>query len=226
MSPRIKHVSFDVWKTLIEPNPEFGTARKRVLEEAFDLPPEVVEAAYRKVKDGADAEAEINGVGYTSAQVYERLLTALDRPTTDWWGLRMEFERLFELHPPVVLPSVIDTLRTLQMEGFGLSIASNTNFIQGTCLSRAALDRWDVHWTFKVFSDQLGVAKPSPMLWHAVQAQARILSDAAPAQILHVGDNKVCDGGCRDFGIQFLHINGPADLAEAISGIIAHAQAA
>lgn len=223
---KIKHVSFDVWKTLIEPNPEFGAARRRLLEDSFNKPAAVIEAVYRVVKDGADGEAEASGAGYTSAQVYARLLAELGVSNADWWSLRLEMERLFALHPPAVRDDVTETLRELRAAGYGMSIASNTNFIQGACLSSVALDTWDVDWTFKVFSDQMGLAKPHALFWHAVTAQAYLLSGAEASEILHVGDNRICDGGCRDFGLKYQFVNSPADVPGALSGLLQHEQAA
>lgn len=223
---KIKHISFDVWKTLIEPNPEFGRARKLLLEATLDKPAAEIEAAYRVVKDGADGEAEAGGVGYTSAQVYARLLNELGVSGADWWMLRAHMEDLFAAHPPIVRPDVPEVLRELRAAGYGMSIASNTNFIQGTCLSSVALDAWGVDWTFKVFSDQMGLAKPHALFWHAVTAQAYLLSGAEASEILHVGDNRICDGGCRDFGLNYQFVNSPADVPGALSGLLQHEQAA
>lgn len=226
MKPKVRHVSFDVWKTLIEPNPEFGKARLRYLAAELSLPVEEVEAVYRRVKDGADRAAEVAGAGMSSAEVYDHFMQELGRPAYNWWELRQGLERLFAKYPPVVRPETVETLRKLQAAGLGLSIASNTNFIQGTCLHDVALGTWGVAWDFQVFSDQISRAKPHPRFWKVVTERAYTHVAAKPHEIVHVGDNRICDGGCRNHGIQFIHISGPADLPHALKGILDHAQAA
>ncbi|AXQ68814.1 hydrolase [Caulobacter phage CcrPW] len=221
----IKHISFDVWKTLIDPSPEFGVARRQLLIDTFDLPPAQVEAAYRKVKDSSDNEAESNGIGYTSAQVYENLMAALGLPSDDWWALRSKIEALFAQHPPIVRPGVAETLQTLQAAGYGLSISSNTNFVAGACLREVVLDHLGIEWSYTLFSDQMAIAKPNPLMWHAVKSLAALHSNAEPHQILHVGDNLICDGKCVDFGLKFHFINQPADFP-ALTGVLLNAQAA
>ena len=221
----IKHASFDVWKTLIDPSPEFGVARRQLLIDTFDLPPKQVEAAYRWVKDSSDGEAEAAGVGYTSAQVYEKLMEALGLPAYDWWALRSKIEALFAKHPPIVRPGVAETLQALQTAGYGLSISSNTNFVSGACLREVVLDHLGIEWAYTLFSDQMAVAKPNPLMWHAVKSLASLHSDAEPHQILHVGDNRICDGRCVDYGLNFYLINQPADFS-ALTGVLLNAQAA
>jgi hypothetical protein len=53
----IRHISLDVWKTLIEPNPAFADARNRFLVAELSLPLTTIVPVYRAVKDGADRMA-------------------------------------------------------------------------------------------------------------------------------------------------------------------------
>lgn len=215
----IRHVSFDVWKTLIEPNPEFGKARLRFLAAELSLPSDTVEQVYRAIKDGADRAAEVAGVGATSVTLWQRLVGELGREHADWYELRKGMERLFHKHPPIVRRETIEALRLLQARGLGLSIASNTNFIRGECLHDVALGAWGVAWDFQVFSDELGYAKPHPRFWKRVKEQSFMKTAAKPHEVLHVGDNRICDGGCTSAQLQFAHIKGPADVPAVLEGI-------
>lgn len=226
MKPAIRHISLDVWKTLIEPNPEFGKARLRYLAAELSLPTEAVEAAYREIKDGADHAAETAGVGLRSTEVYTRFMGRLGRPGADWLTLRRGLEVLFRKHAPIVRSEIPGLLRGLQDRKIGLSIASNTNFIQGECLHDVVLGTWGVAWDFQVFSDQIGRAKPHYRFWREVTRQAGEQTAARPHEILHVGDNRICDGGCVDAHIQFAHVNGPADLAHVLETALDRAKAA
>lgn len=224
MAP-IRHLSFDVWQTLIKPNPEFGRARTRFLVAELSLPAETVEAAYRKIKDSADRAAEERGVGMRSHEVYDAFLKELGRTSADWYTLRAGLERLFRKHPPTVRPTMIHWLRGAQARGYGLSIASNTNFIRGEALHDIVLGTWGVAWDFQVFSDQIGCSKPHDHFWNVVKERARAHTGAEPNQILHIGDNLICDGGCRQHGIGFAPVAGPDDVPHLLENLNA-AQAA
>jgi putative hydrolase of the HAD superfamily len=215
----IRHVSLDVWKTLIEPNPEFAKARTRYLVAELSLPEVKVLGAYRMVKDEADRLAEAYGLGLRSDQAYDRLLRVLNRSTADWWTLRAGLERLFAKYPPIVLPEVVEALRIAQARGFGLSIGSNTNFIRGEALGDIVLRNWGVAWDFEVFSDQIGRSKPADFFWKVVSERALAHTGAEPAEVLHVGDNPICDGGCRKAGIQFALIRGPQDIPALLESL-------
>lgn len=221
-----RHLSLDVWKTLILPNPEFGKARLRYLAAELSLPAAKVEAVYREIKDGADDAAETVGLGMASAEVYDLFMRRLGRPGSNWWDLRLGMERLFAKYPPIVLPEVVTALRRVQAHGIGLSIGSNTNFIRGECLHDVTLGTWGIAWDFQVFSDQISSAKPHAFFWKVVTERALAHTGAAPHEILHIGDNRTCDGGCVAAGLQFAHVNGPEDVAPLLESVLDLAQAA
>lgn len=210
MTPRL--LSFDVWNTLLVANPEFKAARQRYLSAELGLSPEVIEPVYRRHKDGADREAEVSGAGASCETVYRRFLADLDRDPDNWAGVLRGMEITFGRNPPVVLPETVGLLRYLQLKGFGLSIASNTNFIPGSCLHDVALGTWGVAWDFEVFSNELEHSKPHPNFWNVVAAEAEARLQIKPEAILHIGDHLICDGGCTAHGIGFEHVHDPAGV--------------
>jgi FMN phosphatase YigB (HAD superfamily) len=140
-------------------------------------------------------------------------------PHVDWWTIRQGMQRLFGKYPPIVRPEVVEALRRAQARGLGLSIGSNTNFIQGETLHDVVLGTWGVAWDFQVFSDQIGRAKPDTFFWKVVTERAIAHIGAEPAEILHIGDNPVCDGGCVSAGIQFALVRSPQDIPALLEQI-------
>jgi FMN phosphatase YigB (HAD superfamily) len=216
---RPKLISLDVWNTLISPNPAYAAARDAVLGQLpFDL--ERTKAIYRDHKDGADRAAEERGEGLSAEATYKKFALAVD-PTGDIQPdvLRWMMEEAFIANPPLIEPQVIQALRLAHAKGVKLSIGSNTNFIRGRILDRAALKRFEVPWAFQVFSDVHGVSKPHPEFWQAVRTRAGYL-DIAPEEIVHVGDNMICDGGSEAHGIAFRYTPNPAGLPAVIESLL------
>jgi FMN phosphatase YigB (HAD superfamily) len=216
----LKVVSLDVWNTLIRANPNFAWARTRYLSTELSLPVNIINAAYREIKDTADRVAENKGECVSNMTIYKSFLSLLGRHHYNWLKLRRGLERIFAKYPPYAMPETIETLRDLQTRGIALSIASNTNFIRGDALYNIVLKTWEIDWKFLVFSDQLLQAKPHPRFWNIVTRRAKKFAGAKPWEILHIGDNKICDGACLIANIKFQHINGPIDLVQVLEGII------
>ncbi|UTC28882.1 HAD-like protein [Brevundimonas phage vB_BpoS-Marchewka] len=217
-NPRL--ISLDVWNTIISANPAYSTARDAVFR---DLPLDLaqIKAVYREHKDGADRAAEERGEGLTSEATYKKFALAID-PTGDIipWALQRRLEEAFRAHPPLIRPDVVEALQAVHAAGVQVSIGSNTNFIRGRVLYEAALARLDVPFAFKVFSDVHAVSKPHPEFWRIVKTKASAI-DIYPTEIVHVGDNEICDGGCEAHGIRFAHTPNPEGLAPLLKGLIA-----
>lgn len=216
----MKIVSLDVWNTLIRANPEFSRERNMYLAAELSLPIDKVNSVYRKVKDTADNMAEEKGECISNMAIYKRFLLLLGRQHYSWLKLRRGLERIFASYPPYVLPETVTALQWLQEQGMALSIASNTNFIRGEVLHNNILNTWGIDWKFQIFSDQLLQAKPHPRFWNIVVKRAKTYVDAMPWEILHIGDNKICDGACSTANIQFQYIKGPAELAHVLERVL------
>lgn len=211
----IKHVSFDVWNTLISANPDFAKARTDFLSAYLQVPATKVNEVYRKLKDWSDRRAESHGESQSSESLYKALLFNLDRQDMDWKPVQLGLELAFANHPPTFLPETRQVLKAIQDKGLTLSIGSNTNFIRGAVLRDVVLDGLGVDWDYWVFSDEQNVSKPHERFWRTVWGYADENAHW-PSEVLHVGDNLICDGGCQKYGIQFQHVNGPAELARVL----------
>lgn len=211
----MKHISFDLWNTLIFPNPEFKKKRLTYLKSELSMDSYRIESIYRNIKDGADFRAEKDGICVPNNVLYKKFLLSLGRSNIKWLTIRDNMEDIFCKNPPYISPEIIDLLRDINKK-FTLSIASNTNFIRGEILNIAVLEKlkkFGVEWSFKMFSDTMNIPKPNIYFWLNVIKCAKV----DPSEILHIGDNKICDGGCREVGIKFEHVNDQNDLFAILS---------
>lgn len=205
----IKHISFDVWNTLITSNPLYAAGRDGAIANIVGITFEQAKEVYTVIKKQLDAEAEQYVCGDVS-RAWEQL--ALHLGIDD--GKRMELqtvcEDLFRAFPPKLNMDLVDQLMYLSCK-YEMSIKSNTNFISGKILSEVVgFDRmpW---WSFMHFSDQHLLCKPD-ILFFAKTLLDSSLDDLAAEEVLHIGDSKIFDGRCVDIGFNFCHINNPEDL--------------
>ncbi len=215
----IKIISLDVWNTLISSSPEYAKEKDKYLSTELSLPIDTIRKAYQKVKNDSDKAAEQKSECLSNSGIYKKFLFLLERQDYDEMKLRHRMEKLFAKYPPHVLPKTIEYLNHLNNQGVKLSIASNTNFIRGKVLHNVILSKWRINWAFQVFSDQFNRPKPHPEFWRTVIKKAYRYVNAIPKEIIHVGDNKICDGSCSSHNIEFQHINKPNDLVHVLRGI-------
>jgi putative hydrolase of the HAD superfamily len=223
----IKHVSFDVWNTIVKPNPEFASTRTKLIAIALNLDPDYVKTAYTKVKRFVDGCAEnSDGAAFTTDEVYKLLFSSLHVPVSPGLAreIRETVDELFKRFPPIIVPSVVTLFDYLRKQGITASIGSNSNFISGTVMhpylqsvlgERAAGDAY----LFGVYSDLVVTAKPSKLFFDAVAFKTNVYRDdsVARAEILHVGDNEICDvEGARRAGMHSLLIGSPDLLCEQV----------
>lgn len=214
---RTCHISFDVWNTLIKPNPKFARVRSNFIADHFGLDREETSRIYKTTKDEYDAMAETDGLAFDSQAVYGILFDKLGVPRDDWKFIMEETERLFLENPPIITDSTVETLRYLS-RGYSLSIASNTNFTSGRILARVLDERFGDIFAFKVFSDLHGHAKPHREFFRdVITGAAKVHTIIRPRDIIHVGDNTICDGGATMSGLEFFYVSGPEMIPDIIS---------
>lgn len=223
---KTRHISFDVWNTLITGNQDFQPRRTEVIAKHLPVDAAFAKQTYTETKAYFDALAEREGKAHTCDEVYDEFITRLTRGIgleANWLGftpvLRSLTEDLFRQFPPHILPSTIWTLQALHGAGYTISIGSNTNFISGTVLSEI-LDPI-IPFEYKVFSDLDGYSKPHPEFFGMILDRARAVqtaeqpegrADLSRGEILHVGDNLICDGAATQAGMNFFYVRGPAEL--------------
>jgi putative hydrolase of the HAD superfamily len=114
------------------------------------------------------------------------------------------YARPMLLVPPAVDDGALDAMRKLSAAGYTLAVVSNTMRTPGATLRRV-LERYGLLACFAhtAFSDELGVRKPDPAIFHAV---LRALG-AVPGEAIHVGDDPVLDvQGARAAGMRVVQV--------------------
>lgn len=210
----IKHISFDVWNTLITANPRYAYERTEIISYFGGVAPEEANAAYAHVKRVLDLNAEhmLCGDQYHAWWALGRHL-GVDRKAAE--QMKKYAEMAFLVNPPHLSMELVDQLILLAAGDYELSIKSNTNFIPGYILAQAVgFDRMPF-WAFMHFSDNWEMCKPDKRFFKQTLLQSYNRSLQAE-EVLHIGDSEVFDGKCVDIGFNFCHIKNPQDLLEKL----------
>lgn len=210
---KTRHVSFDLWMTLIRSHPSFKTKRAALFRSFFSLKsytPEKVEAAFRETDVLINNMNEITGRNVHTFEMYLLCLHLLGIDIKSVPSDKLEefyslSEALLFEYPP--LPLYEDTkqlLAALQTRGITTNLLSNTGFIQGRTLRKLMAGwGWDAHFAFQLYSDETGYSKPDVQMFNRLlENTASLHTDITPAQIWHLGDNQVADvQGAQRMGI-------------------------
>lgn len=209
----VKHISFDLWLTLIKSHPEFKQKRASLIADTFNI----------KIYNIGDLTRLINSVDKifdrynmifdtklpADKMYYKVLKKIVPEPhfvtLDDAVRIRKNSDILFEEYSPVFLnENIPDILFKLKEEGYTLNLSSNTGFIEGK-LIRKILKRLGILdcFNFLIFSDEVNSSKPSFRFFNIICNKTCL-----PAgQILHIGDNPVADyKGALDCGFRALLI--------------------
>ncbi|MBI2217564.1 MAG: HAD family hydrolase [Candidatus Rokubacteria bacterium] len=106
--------------------------------------------------------------------------------------------------PPAVDDGALVALETLCGRGYTLAVVSNTMRTPGATL-RQILDRFRLLGCFKhtTFSDEVGVRKPDPEIFHLTLRAV----GAEPQEAVHVGDDGILDvQGARSAGMRVVQV--------------------
>jgi putative hydrolase of the HAD superfamily len=214
----VRHVSFDLWLTIIKSHKQFKPARSSLLRRFFDIQKSdeaVFEAVtrYDRLFNGIN---ETTGGNMDTSEIVLVILDALGAgvkhiDTRRLDGFYEAMEQLFFEYPPVLLDEKIPAyLLQLQQAGFTTSILSNTAFIKGKTLDvflkQAGL--FDC-FNFRLYSDELGFSKPNPLVFEALFEEAGKLRPVSRTEIMHIGDNEKADYlGAVDAGMKAVLVKG------------------
>lgn len=212
--PLIKHFSFDLWLTLIQPNPYYKQKRNRLVIAYFniDTTPELVDNIYSKYDKLFNTINEITG---GNLDAYEMWLIFLDELGVDIRTVtptviddfKRQTEQLFFENPPTLLDkNTISVFKTLKNKGNTLSLLCNTAFTESGILRKLLLQLGVSNYLdFLLFSDEMGHSKPHRNVFEHLFREANALKPLLHTEILHVGDNPIADvKGANAFGIQSL----------------------
>ena len=209
----IKHISFDLWLTLIKSHPEFKMKRAEYFCKEFNplnfSSNEVLEIV-KSTDKACDRLNEIFGSKVPAVFMYHRILRKLgndshiiSKELTE--EIKSVIDKLFlELQPRFLNPTILPMLTTLKNKGYTLNISSNTGFIECDIMV-ATLKNMKIYeyFDFCIFSDEISASKPSDSFFQHVYRK----SNLEKKEILHIGDNYKADyDGAIKFGFKALHI--------------------
>lgn len=209
-----RHVSFDLWMTLIRTHPSYKAKRSILFRSVFSLESyrqEEVDAAIRKVDVLVNTMNEITGRNVHTFEMYLLCLHLLGKDIKSVRPDKLEeyyslSEALFFEYPPVHLyEDITPLLAALQTKGITTSLLSNTGFIQGRTLRKLMTEwGWDTLFSFQLYSDETGYSKPDTQMFSRLLEQAALLhTNLAASEVWHLGDNQLADvQGAERMGIQ------------------------
>ena len=205
-----KHISFDLWLTLIKSNPSYKIKRNQLLRDFFsiDKPIEEVAAVIRKfdiLTNGINEKVTRNLDTY---EIYCLILDALGVELGDYTIQALEefyghSEDLLMQHKPLLLDDHLpELLKELHVRGKTTNILSNTAFVKGRSLRQIiAFYEIDQYFTFQAYSDETGFSKPGLAMYEYAYQKIKMLGSIAKHEVLHVGDNLVSDyQGALNYG--------------------------
>ncbi|MSQ11427.1 MAG: HAD family hydrolase [Dehalococcoidia bacterium] len=202
--PTLRGVTLDLWHTLIKDSPEVGQQRYQYRMGALQ---ELLAGAGVPITQEQLLQASracFQACEGTRSQARElsfadQVDLFLDLVTP---GLAARLPRAFVAHvrdvygcmppglAPTVAPGAPDVLKALRGEGYSLALISNTGVTPGKSLRRL-LDEMGLlqHLSVLVFSDEVGMVKPAPGIFHTTLHRMGLL----PEHAVHVGDHPHAD---------------------------------
>lgn len=205
-----KHISFDLWLTLIKSNPLFKEKRNLLFKEFFSIERHIdeVAATIRKFDVLTNVINEKVGRNFDTFEIYYLIINELGRDISRFSKNHLEeFYRLTEnllmQNVPMLLDQdIITMLHSLKESGKTINVLSNTAFIKGISLRKVLLHHEiDQFFNFQVYSDEIGYSKPSMEIYAYTYDKIKQLGPIEKNQVLHIGDNVISDyEGALKFG--------------------------
>lgn len=223
----IKHISFDLWLTLIKSHPQFKRMRAELIAEFYNtkgLTAHEVDIFIRNKDKEIDKQNESTGGKLPATLMYYKILeyTCPDSEEVLMQKaaeLERQSNELFIYYAPILLNENIPAiLSELRQQGYTLNLGSNTGFIEADTL-RVVLEKLGIlqYFSFCIFSDEVKASKPSPVFFQHILDNTNLSRE----EILHVGDNRLTDyEGANDFGFNALLLtNSDYTLNDIKSGL-------
>lgn len=224
-----KHLSFDLWLTLIKSNPNFKPAKVEYLRKNYNpngLSTSEIDSIMRKVDKHCTRLCEITGKNFDPLNMWALVLFEMGYEAN---SKSLSLAHLTEIHkviqemyleniPLLYSEETLPTLESLYKKTELMTIGSNTGFVTGKSVRRA-LKELGILQFFRgeIFSDECGWAKPSEKFFDEVMK----LSPHSKRYTLHIGDNDYADRFGAEFsGITAFVINNEMKGNHKISDLL------
>lgn len=201
----IRLVSFDMWSTLVHPNQYVLRRWVETLAWAIgssDLA--AVEVAMGRAEHRLHDRMLSSGQTFGFAEHVAEACAELDADVPDIDDLYTRLHKLSNVEMAYAADSGARMmLLRLKAQGYKTAVIGTAGFFDGS-LMRLMLERIGLYecMDYELFSDVIGVAKPSPQVFERLQE----LSGIPAHQILHVGDDLAEDcQAAQAAGLRALH---------------------
>ena len=215
---RIKAVTFDLWETLLFErdgnNAKRTFARCRNLVEALNrfgvnVSVEQLDLALKETISSLlkvwDMNKDVSHLG----QIWLITKCAFGGSATvkeEWIDeLSSAYVSPFFEVPPYLNPDAREVLQWLRNRNMLIGIICNTGLTPGFGIKRFLEEEGIAeYFDAMVFSDEVGVRKPDPRIFHLVTKRLKV----KPFEVVHVGDNLKSDvWGAKNAGFKTVHLS-------------------
>ena len=213
---KYKHISFDLWLTLIKSNPEFKNKRNLLFKDFFEVDSSIekVTEVIRHYDLLCNNINEKTGLNINTFEIYYLILSALNINIDEIGIVRLshfykEAEMLFmKFKPDLIYPKVQLLFKQIIEQEKTINILSNTAFVKGVTLRKLiAYYELENYFSFQIYSDETGFSKPSNEIFKLVYNEVNNFKLIEKKEILHIGDNRIADyDGATNFGFDALLI--------------------
>jgi len=214
---KYKHISFDLWLTLIKSNVNYKPKRDKLFREFFEIDCSLdrVSEIIRNYDLMCNTINETTGENFETNEIYLLILGSLgiDLKKIDVNKLEefyCETEQLFfEYKPDLIYHNINNFLKKLKNESISTNVLSNTAFIKGKTLNKI-LEYYELNeiLSFSIYSDECGFSKPNIKIFELLHQRINEIKNVSKKEVLHVGDNPIADyKGAIDYGFESLLIN-------------------
>ena len=210
-----KHISFDLWLTLIKSNLNYKSKRNQLFKDYFKIEQDIefVSQKVRYYDVVCNSINERTGKNIDTEEIYLLILSSLGFDINKLNKKMLEefykeSEKIFFENEPVFINSNTHQIfNDLKNEGITMNVLSNTGFIKGRTL-RLFLDKNNLggFFDFQIYSDECNYSKPNVEIFNLVYDKIKIKKGTLKSQVLHIGDNLIADcDGAKAFGFSTLH---------------------
>jgi putative hydrolase of the HAD superfamily len=197
----IKHISLDLWNTLLISNPNFSVERVKYFSKNYlsNLNNDMIFKEIEKIGIETDLINMSEGISIPSEKMYSKLLFKQQNTILDESELKIiysDLELIFLKNLPFTMYN-IDALKecfeNLLSKDYSLNISSNTAYIKGKTLINV-LEKLELkqYFSFFIFSDEINFSKPSKKFFEKVLKNCEKLK-INKENIIHIGDSIEAD---------------------------------
>lgn len=196
----MKHISLDLWNTLLISNPIFSNKRVDYFSQKYfkDINKNLIRKRIEKIGIETDRTNMTFGISISSESMYKKLFSEIgglpNRKELEKIYLDLEIIFLEDLPKAMYeIDVLVKCFEELKLKGYSLNISSNTAFIKGKTLIKV-LESLQIkkYFDFFIFSDEIKLSKPSTKFFDCLISNCKKL-DVDRDNITHIGDSLKAD---------------------------------